>query len=453
MDTIPIPRDIPLPLPAPTAWLDGLLVVAFIAHILFVNLIVGGSALVFFFELRGRRHADFDRLARELASTVTVNKSLAVVLGVAPLLTINVLYTMHFYTANALTGTAWLLLIPAIATTFLLLYLHKYSWDRLAAHKRWHLAILGAALALLAVIPLVFLANVNLMLLPERWTSVRGFLDAVLLPNVFPRYFHFLCASLILTSLFGVGYFGRDAFPVETTFQTLTRPALRRVFYTIALRVSLLQFCVGPLVLFTLPRQGLVVSVAALILLGAAVAVGPVWLMWRELQSPSVSGRHLPLIVGGLGITVFCMALGRHSHRIVALADHQRAMHVATENWVGDAEQAAYDLELLRARESAGISEGQHVFQSVCAACHAVDRQLVGPALTEISQLYASNPAGIVAWARAPGRKRPSLQPMPAFDALGDAKLRQAADYMLELGSKAREGTRTMSSSEAAPAP
>lgn len=40
---------------------------------------------------------------------------MAVVLGVAPLLLINVLYTIHFYIANALTGTAWILLVPGIA--------------------------------------------------------------------------------------------------------------------------------------------------------------------------------------------------------------------------------------------------------------------------------------------------------------------------------------------------
>jgi len=144
----PVPRDIPLPLPASPELLHVLLVVAFIAHILFVNLMVGGSILVLGCELRGFGKPDYDRLARELAVTVTVNKSLAVVLGVAPLLLINVLYTIHFYTANALTGTAWILLIPAIATAFLLLYLHKYTWDRLADHKWIHVGILAIAVAL-----------------------------------------------------------------------------------------------------------------------------------------------------------------------------------------------------------------------------------------------------------------------------------------------------------------
>jgi cytochrome c len=434
MTPTPIPKDIPLPLPASEGLLEVLLVLAFIAHILFVNLMVGGSILVLGFEIRGLRDKDFDKLARALATTVTVNKSLAVVLGVAPLLLINVLYTMHFYTANALTGTAWILLIPAIATTFLLLYLHKYTWERLEAQKRLHIAILALAVALFLVIPLVFLANVNLMMFPEHWTGVRGFLSALMLPNVFPRYFHFLCASLILTSLFGVGYFGRSKFRVEHTFERLTKPALRRIFYSIAFAVSLAQFIVGPLVLFTLPSKGFHMSVVVTILLGAGIAVPAVWMMWKELAVREPHGKRLPFIIGYLALTVLCMAMGRHMYRGVALAEHRAAMQVATRQWVDDSAQAAHDLRMGRERADAGVSDGQHLFQTTCAGCHDVERRLVGPPLTEIAQIYADNPDGIVTWARAPGKKRADAPQMPPFASMGDERLRLIAQYMLQSG-------------------
>ncbi len=122
-----IPHDIPLPLPAPEAFLKTLLVIAFIAHILFVNLMVGGSILTLFFEWKGRKNSKYDRIAYEIAKTVTVNKSLAVVLGVAPLLLINVLYTVWFYSSNALTGTAWIMIVPLVTMAFLLTYLHQYT--------------------------------------------------------------------------------------------------------------------------------------------------------------------------------------------------------------------------------------------------------------------------------------------------------------------------------------
>lgn len=435
--TVPIPRNIPLPLPASAALLETLLLLAFIAHILFVNLMVGGSLLVLGFELRGLKQRDFDKLAYLLAQTLTVNKSLAVVLGVAPLLLINVLYTIHFYTANALTGTAWILLIPSITAAFLLLYLHKYTWERLSAHKGLHICILLIANILLLCIPLVFLANVNLMMFPDRWTDIRGFLSALSLPNVFPRYFHFVCASLIVTSLFGVAYFGRSRFPVESTFTTLDRTALRHTFYGVAFVVSLVQFLIGPVVLFTLPAKGIHWAVVLPILLGASLAIPAVWMMWKEITDCVTSRDRLPFIVSCLSATVLFMAVGRNMYRSIALAEHRADMQQATEKWQADAAQAAYDRRAGIQHAASGVSAGERLFQDTCGACHGVDRRIVGPPLTEIAQLYRGNPSGIVTWARAPGKKRADGPQMPAFAWLGDDKLQQIADYMLKVGKPA----------------
>lgn len=110
-------------------------------------------------------------------------------------------------------------------------------------------------------------------------------------------------------------------------------------------------------------------------------------------------------------------------------------MQVATQQWVDDSAQAAYDLRTGRERAVAGVSDGQHLFQNTCAACHGVDRRIVGPPLTEIAQIYAGNPDGIVTWARAPGKKRADAPQMPPFASMGDERLRQIAEYMLQAGS------------------
>ena len=73
-----------------------------------------------------------------------------------------------------------------------------------------------------------------------------------------------------------------------------------------------------------------------------------------------------------------------------------------------------------------------------CAACHAPNVKLVGPPLTEIAQIYAGNPDGIVAWAKAPGKKRPELPQMPPMIHLGEANLRKIAELMLEKGKAAQ---------------
>jgi cytochrome c len=84
---------------------------------------------------------------------------------------------------------------------------------------------------------------------------------------------------------------------------------------------------------------------------------------------------------------------------------------------------------------AAAAADGQSLFRGTCGACHAVDHRLVGPPLKEIAQLYAGKPEGIVAWARAPGKKRAGFPQMPPFGSMGDARLRQIAEYMLEAGS------------------
>lgn len=434
MNDTPVPRDIPLPLPAPRSLLEVLLIVAFVAHIVFVNLMVGGSLLVFYFQWKGRKQPDFDRLARSLAAAVTVNKSLAVVLGVAPLLLVNVLYTMHIYTANALTGIAWIALVPMITVAFVALYAHGYTWDALAGRKNLHLLLLGIAVGLFLIIPFVFLANVTLMMMPERWTSVSGLGQAILLPGVLPRYAHFVSASIIASALLGVGYVRRPAFVVEGVYTASSRMDLLRELYLVAFVVSIAQFAIGPMVLVALPSKGLHTSVVGVVLMGATVAILPVTWMWRELRDERLSGARLAPIAGMLGLTVLAMATGRHMYRGIMLADHMRAMQEATDAWVAAAEQATYDGELAGARAASGESAGETVFKVNCSACHGVDTKVVGPPLTEIAKLYADNPAGIVAWARAPGKKRADAPQMPPFASLGDGKLADVAKFMLEKG-------------------
>jgi len=381
-----VPRDIPLPLPADPVLLQALLVVLFLLHLLFVNLMVGGSLLTVAFQLLGARRPDFDRLARIVAETVTVNKSLAVVLGVGPLLTINVLYTVPFYTANALTGGAWIALVPLVTLAFLITYAHKYTWDRLEPARGLHVALGMAGAALFLAIPLVFLTNVNLMLFPEHWTGVRGFFSALNLANVWPRYLHFVAASIAVAAIFLVIYLTRATYPVTERFAELDRPTLRRLFYGIALGASTLQLIFGPVVLLSLPSIGMSWYLILVVGLGVGCGIAAMVVMGREIVVPAAQPRpRLILVVGLITATAFLMGYGRHVYRETALSEHRTAMAEVTR-------QHGWEVAAARWREATGqslvqVPLGQKIFETTCAACHARDRLLVGPPLTEIAGL------------------------------------------------------------------
>ncbi len=432
----PVPRDLPLPLPLPEGVLITLLVIFFLVHILFVNLMVGGSVLVTWFEWLGRRNQRWDHLAHAIAQTVTVNKSLAVVMGIGPLLCINLVYTMQWYSANALTGHAWLMIVPLVTVAFLLTYLHKYKWEAWSGggKKTLHLSVGLSATLLLLFVPLIFLANVNLMLFPSEWEKVRGFFSSLSIGNVLPRYLHFMAASIAMTGLFLAGWFGRKGADLSH-LGGFTGPGLRRLFYKVCAFVTLGQFVLGPLLLFTLPPAGITTQLYVIIFSGAAVGLLTLWVLFGELKRDDTRiGSRYWLIVALFSVVVLGMGTGRHVYRQAALAPHQAEIKERTERYA--AALAEFSKNLAAAPAPAELTAEQ-LFMN-CAACHAPNVKLVGPPLTEIAQIYAGNPDGIVTWAKAPGKKRPELPQMPPFAHLGNASLGQIAELMLEKGAAAK---------------
>jgi cytochrome c len=457
----PIPKDVTLPLPVPPELLVVFHVVFFAMHILFVNLLLGGALLTFFYELRGRWRPDYDALAHEIAKTISVNKSMAVVMGVGPLLFINLLYTSPFYGTTTLIGDAWIKIIPLVTVAFLLLYLHKYSWERMHAHKGLHIVIIGAVCAILLCVPLIFLTTINLMLFPELWAQVRGFADALFLPNVLPRYLHFLLASLSVMGLFMVKWTQTRHFPAETLFQELTRGELRRQFYTLAFAATALQFLAGPLVFFTLPPAGMNVRTMLAVLCGVACALPALWWMWQELDGGGTgAGRRYWHIIGAISLTVMFMVIGRHLYRAEALNGYQQAVAVKTaayEQAVAQAQKGVFpkavgpDAEPPKAndpgkaqapafqspwRSDPRFAQGETIYKTVCIVCHAPAIKVIGPPIMEIAGLdpYKGHPEAIAKWAIQPGppKRQPPI-PMPPVARTLD-ELTAAGVYMLAVG-------------------
>jgi cytochrome c len=434
MDPFPVPKDFLLPLPTSTLDLQVAVVVLFLAHLLFVNLMVGGALLTVYYEIRGLRRAPLDALAQRIAATVTVNKSLAVVLGVGPLLVMNALYGLYFYTANSLTGRAWIMVVPLVILAFLLLYAHKYSWSALQGFKVLHIGIGGSGAALLLAVPLIFLANANLMLFPDRWLQVEGFLSAVVLPNVLPRYFHFVLASLAVTALFLAGVLCRRTSAEKATIPGLDPDDARRELLAIVFGATGLQVLAGPLVLMTLPVQGFSWLMIGNLTLAVTAGLAAVVLVWREMRQPGPLSARYWTVVLLLGCTVGLMTFARHLYREEAIAPHRALVAAHTEAFraasVGAEMRLAAGVPRIGGTEEV-VSPGARSFRSVCMACHDRDQRRVGPPLTEIAEIYAGNHDGLIAWIKAPGRKRTDYPEMPPIS-MQEGQYRAVAEYILD---------------------
>jgi cytochrome c oxidase subunit 4 len=97
---------------------------------------------------------------------------------------------------------------------------------------------------------------------------------------------------------------------------------------------------------------------------------------------------------------------------------------------------AAGMLPKLKAAELPAVSEQaladpKPLFEATCGSCHS-NQTNTAPRLSEIHELYASDPSKIVEWAKSPKRKRMRFEQMPSFAHLGDARLKALAGYMLQ---------------------
>ncbi|HEX6593266.1 MAG TPA: cytochrome c class I [Bacillota bacterium] len=202
-----IPNDIELVIPGNVGFFEVVLVVSFLLHILFVNIVVGSSAMAVWQEIKGIRtkKREHDLLAAQLADHTSVLKSIAVVIGVAPLLVVSVIYTQYFYPSTLLIGKAWLSLLIILITAFLILYVYKFRWEKMktGGKKIFHVLIGATGSIMLLFVPLIFIVSVVGMHYPEMWEGSKGFFHGLFYyPQVWQRYFHFILASFALAGFY-----------------------------------------------------------------------------------------------------------------------------------------------------------------------------------------------------------------------------------------------------------
>ena len=169
---------------------QGLGILTFALHICFVNLVIGGAALAAW----GHFHADqrWQKLSRTLAKATTINLSIAIVLGVAPLLFVQVIYDPFWYTSNLL--SAWWAMIFLAVLILGGLSLYAFYLKRKGGASR---AGGFGLLALVCVLCAALIIHVLSMqaLQPEKWL---GWYVSGLQMNTAGWGFHTLQVSRLL---------------------------------------------------------------------------------------------------------------------------------------------------------------------------------------------------------------------------------------------------------------
>lgn len=194
-----------LGLPAP-AWLaQALMALTLALHWAFLGGAVGGTALLLLNALRGKRSPELAELSRRLTPFLPFFLSMAMTLGIAPLLFVQVLYGQFFYTANILLGWWWLGLLGLLIAAF---YLMWFAWHRQGQGKPLGFVLPALVLVVLAKAAVILSSNATLTQSPEAWATVwaRGMNrlftgDPTLVPRVLFALSGFLTTGGLLVAV------------------------------------------------------------------------------------------------------------------------------------------------------------------------------------------------------------------------------------------------------------
>jgi hypothetical protein len=306
-----IPPLDPSPAPGPIWVFKVLLYATFTLHLVFMNLLLGGTLLASYYGFKGKeKHLD---AARSLVRILPFVMSYAISFGVAPLLFIQVLYGPLFYSATIPMGAPFLLIIPTLMAAYSLAYVLSWRWDTLGKIRPW---LSGLLLGLLLWVGFTYSNAFTLMLDPERvkFKFLRhpgGWQMNLAEPTLVARFGHMFIGAASLAGLY-VAYLGLK--------RLLAEPEQGRwMFRSGATWFSgavILQIVSGFWWLFDLPKEQMMLVMGkspmatAFFWTGFVAALAALVLLLRTLNALK-PWRVFHAALGCAGITLLCMVVWR----------------------------------------------------------------------------------------------------------------------------------------------
>ena len=147
----------------------GLGVLTFALHILFVQMMLGTSVITIFGAFNTNPY--WRRLAAAMLEVSKISVSVAIVVGVAPLLFVQVVYDPHWYTSNVLSAN-WvigfiIILIFAYWAMYFYYFQNSKNKDKTVQPKsRWAMLV---SLSLMLVVGFIMHSLTSQILHPELW--------------------------------------------------------------------------------------------------------------------------------------------------------------------------------------------------------------------------------------------------------------------------------------------
>ncbi|RJP25907.1 MAG: hypothetical protein C4527_16315 [Candidatus Omnitrophota bacterium] len=318
-----IPPADPLGIPSPVWIFQVLAIVTLLLHFLFMNYVFGGMLIVAVNEWFLGRKKEAMKGNGILVRVMPVCLSMAITMGVAPLLFVQVLYGQFFYTANIMHGWWWLAILAALTIVFYAFYVMMAR--RTDAEESNAVVKLLSLLTVILLIFVMFILTNNAVMTdrPDYWKAVFSGERNFIVPDgsFVPRFLHNFIGAIAVAGLW-IAIIGRYQLRFHPDNADAANYLIRSGLHWSAIGV------VGGMVtgfwfLFSLGGETLKTFMGNGILfvgwaIGALTSIGILICLILALVKP----EHPKYLWGATGfsvITLLGMVMGKELLRIIAL--------------------------------------------------------------------------------------------------------------------------------------
>lgn len=331
-----IPSPDVLGIPSPPLIFHLLSILTFVLHLIFMNFVLGGTIVVAVNEWLLGQNPLVGRANGLMIRVMPVALSLAITMGVAPLLFVQVLYGNFFYIANILMGFFWLSIIGLVMAGFYTIY---YLIARRPASERASRAtrigiFINAFLFL--IVAFIYTNNAILTENPQYWRDIYSGQRWIVVPDfsLWPRYLHIVAGSIAVAGIWCaiIGRYQLRFHPDRADVgQWMVKTGLHW-----ALAATTFALLIGCIFLITLGLDKIKAFMGnGFLFVGWSVSVVTAVIALICLFMAMMKPENIRMIwcsVGLLLVTLFGMTMGRLLLRMISLENHLQELVVRPGN-------------------------------------------------------------------------------------------------------------------------
>ncbi len=302
-----------------------LMVLTFALHILFVNLSLGATCLAVIGRLKGGER--WNRMAGGMGQAAAASVSGAILLGVAPLLFVQVIYDPFWYASSNLSA-AW-------AIGFIFILMAGYASLYLARDRQGDAGTAFAGFAFAMFLTAGFIMHVLgfQLVQPEKWLGwytshgAASTAGTVLHDFSIPRFLHFIVPAFAVTGVFLMLYswYLRARADADAAYLDWAG----RLGAKMAFHATTIEVVTGFLWVLALPRD-LSFHSHPLFVLGAVLGLALLGYLYYAQKQTKDHHRFAWPAAAGMLVVVLEMAAAREALRVrylarfgYAIADHR----------------------------------------------------------------------------------------------------------------------------------